>query len=87
MGFCAAQYLDHSLLYCQPPILHPAASPIRAQAVCSSAVKAAIDMDALFIVIATNTCFPIRAVSKYRPRCAVVVVTTVPHVARQVSPV
>ncbi|PNG93949.1 Pyruvate kinase, partial [Tetrabaena socialis] len=53
------------------------------ECLCSSAVKAAVDMKAALICVVTNTGAPIRAIAKYRPSQAVVVVTTRKHVARQ----
>lgn len=50
---------------------------------CSSAVKAAIDMQAMLICIVTDTCAPIRALAKYRPSQAIVVATTHKYVAQQ----
>ncbi|GIL77051.1 hypothetical protein Vretimale_3233 [Volvox reticuliferus] len=53
------------------------------ECLCSSAVKAAIDMKAALVAIVTDTSAPIRAVAKYRPPQAVLVVTTRSHVAKQ----
>ena len=54
------------------------------QAVCSSAVKAAIDMGSVLIVLVTDHVDMITAVAKYRPHCAIVVVTKLQRVANQV---
>lgn len=53
------------------------------EAVCSSAIKAAIDMEAVIVCMVTNTIAPVRTLTKYRPNQAVVVCTTQPHVANQ----
>ncbi|PNH03911.1 Pyruvate kinase, partial [Tetrabaena socialis] len=53
------------------------------ESMCSSAVKAAVDMKAALICVVTNTGAPIRAVAKYRAGQAVVVVTTSKRVAQQ----
>ncbi|GFR42123.1 hypothetical protein Agub_g2966 [Astrephomene gubernaculifera] len=53
------------------------------ECLCSSAVKAAVDMKAALIAVVTNTSAPVRAIAKYRPSQAVIVVTTKPHVAKQ----
>lgn len=55
------------------------------EAICSSAVKSAIDMDAVLMCIITNTLAPVRAVCKYRPHQSVVVATTKLHVAQQAN--
>jgi pyruvate kinase len=55
------------------------------EAICSSAVKSAIDMDAVLMCIITNTLAPVRAVVKYRPHQSVVVATTKLHVAQQAN--
>eukprot|EP00294_Goniomonas_avonlea_P005538 CAMPEP_0114562686 /NCGR_PEP_ID=MMETSP0114-20121206/12670_1 /TAXON_ID=31324 /ORGANISM="Goniomonas sp, Strain m" /LENGTH=780 /DNA_ID=CAMNT_0001748405 /DNA_START=69 /DNA_END=2407 /DNA_ORIENTATION=+ len=55
------------------------------EAACSSAVKAAIDMKAALIAVITNDLVPAQYVAKYKPRMAVLVVTTDPLVARQCS--
>jgi pyruvate kinase len=55
------------------------------EAICSSAVKSAIDMDAALVCIITNTLAPVRAVVKYRPHQSVVVATTKLHVAQQAN--
>ncbi|GIL58673.1 hypothetical protein Vafri_13670 [Volvox africanus] len=53
------------------------------ECLCSSAVKAAIDMKAALVAVVTDTSAPIRAVAKYRPPQAILVVTTRSHVAKQ----
>ncbi|KAG2439977.1 hypothetical protein HXX76_004095 [Chlamydomonas incerta] len=53
------------------------------ECMCSSAVKAAVDMRAALIAVITDTSAPVRALAKYRPGQAIVVVTTRTHVARQ----
>ncbi|KAG2454740.1 hypothetical protein HYH02_000576 [Chlamydomonas schloesseri] len=53
------------------------------ECLCSSAVKAAVDMRAALIAVITDTSAPVRALAKYRPGQAIVVVTTRMHVARQ----
>ncbi|GLC60287.1 hypothetical protein PLESTB_001594600 [Pleodorina starrii] len=53
------------------------------ECLCSSAVKAAIDMKAALVAVITDTSAPVRAIAKYRPPQAIVVVTTKPHVAKQ----
>eukprot|EP00198_Chlamydomonas_reinhardtii_P006402 XP_001695738.1 pyruvate kinase [Chlamydomonas reinhardtii] len=53
------------------------------ECLCSSAVKAAVDMRAALIAVITDTSAPVRALAKYRPGQAIVVVTTRTHVARQ----
>eukprot|EP00899_Mesostigma_viride_P024158 jgi/Mesvir1/4927/Mv25062-RA.1 len=56
-----------------------------AEAVCSSAVKAAGDIGARFLVVVTSQSQPARYMSKYRPEMPVIVVTSNHKVARQAS--
>ncbi|KAG2495346.1 hypothetical protein HYH03_006615 [Edaphochlamys debaryana] len=53
------------------------------ECLCSSAVKAAVDMGAALIAVITDTGAPVRAISKYRPSQPIVIVTTKAHVAKQ----
>ena len=46
------------------------------EGVCSSAVKASIDMGAALVAVSTNRYEPVAMLAKYRPRCPIVVATT-----------
>jgi pyruvate kinase len=56
-----------------------------AEAVASSAVKTAIDMGAVCIVVCSETGNSARAVAKYRPACPILVLTATDSCARQVT--
>ena len=61
----------------------PEPSNVVADAVSHAAIAMATHLDAAAILALTETGFTVRAISKYRPACAILGITTSPEVARR----
>merc|ERR1719379_620100 len=83
----AEHVIDYGTLYLNQRLstLDKFAKISTVEAVCSSAVRAAMDMDAPLVLALTETGYTARLIAKYRPSQTVLAVTASEIAARQLS--